>query len=85
VRGRKWPEGLTKRVTTRIIFPKVRRVEKTHLAGKGLAWTSEAEQKMLHDQADLLETRYPEWEWKVVEVEPHIFNFIAEKKEAAGI
>jgi hypothetical protein len=50
-----------------------------------LAWTSEAEQKMLHDQADLLETRYPEWEWKVVEVEPHIFNFIAEKKEAAGI
>ena len=76
-----WPDGFIKRITTRVIFPKVRRAEKTHCAPKGKSWTPEAEQKILEDQATLLETRYPEWKWKMIEVDPHVFNFIAEKKD----
>jgi len=81
---RPWPKALTKRVTTRVIFPGVRRAEKTHLSPKGQAWTAGGEQKLLEAQAELLETKYPDFEWRMVEVEPHVFNFIGEKKKEAA-
>jgi len=59
-------------------------VEKTHSAGNGRSFTAEGEQKLLEDQAELLESRYPEWDWKVIEVERHVFNFVGTKKKEAA-
>lgn len=81
MRRNPFPKELSRRVTIRVFYPGLKRMEKIHYSPKGQAWTFQGEQNILTQQAGLLETRYPAMEWKMVEVEPHVFNFVETKKE----
>jgi hypothetical protein len=75
-----FPKLLAKRIFIRVFYPGLKRMEKVHCPPNGQSFTVEVEHNLLIQQAEMLEEKHPECEWRMVEVGPHTFNFVGEKK-----
>lgn len=68
-----------KKVTLKVIIGK-ERIVREYKTPNGKQWTSDGENNLLKSQTDLLEQRFPDHDFRMIEIGPHQFNFIGEKK-----